>query len=270
MPSLEKGLIISNQQVGEQLWEIEIIAPTVARDCQAGQFVHLKIDESNSPLLRRPISIYDVDTNAGKIILLYRIVGVGTNLISLKRAGENIGVMGPLGKGFTISSALKKVLLVGGGVGIAPLLYLSRVVSSLNSQVTVVHGAANQNQLVAEARFQKLGIKYLPATMDGSAGFHGLVTDLIIEKVNPSHIDFIYCCGPEPMMAAVADYANKHGIPGEVSLEEYMACGVGACLGCARKLKNKDERYVKVCQDGPVFNIDEVELYKQPGGVIVE
>jgi len=269
MPSLEKGVVLSNQQVGEHLWEIELIAPRVARDCQAGQFVHLKIDESNSPLLRRPLSIYDVNKNTGKIILLYKIVGVGTQLISSKRAGESIDIMGPLGKGFTINPSFKNVLLAGGGVGIAPLLYLGRVLTSLGIQATVAHGAASENQLVAGERFKQLGIEYLPATMDGSAGFHGLVTDLIIEKLNPGSIDFIYCCGPEPMMAAVADYAHKHGIPGQVSLEEYMACGVGACLGCARKLKNKDERYVKVCQDGPVFDIDEVELYKQPGGVMV-
>lgn len=262
MPSLEKGIIISNQQVGEQLWEIEILAPSVAKECKAGQFLHLKVDDQNNPLLRRPISIYDVDLNAGKIVLLYKLVGLGTNLISLKHAGETIDLMGPLGHGFSVSSAYKNILLVGGGVGIAPLLYLGRTLKSLGSAVTVLHGAANRNQLVSGERFNRLGIDYLPATLDGSAGYHGLVTGLMAEKLTSGKIDYIYCCGPEPMMAAVAAYAEQTGIPGEVSLEEYMACGVGACLGCARKLKSRAETYVKVCQDGPVFSMHEVELYK--------
>ncbi|MCX5780306.1 MAG: dihydroorotate dehydrogenase electron transfer subunit, partial [Firmicutes bacterium] len=126
-------------------------------------------------------------------------------------------------------------------------------------------GAATAPGLWAGNRFERLGIPFMAATMDGSEGYPGLVTDLLPSPDNPSEIDRIYTCGPEAMMAAVAEYAQENDIWGEVSLEEHMACGVGACLGCARRLRSADLGYVKVCKDGPVFNMDEVELFKQLG-----
>lgn len=261
MATLEQALVISNEQVAVDLFEIEMIAPQVALLCEPGQFLQVRIDENHDPLLRRPISVYDVDKELGTITLLYKVVGRGTNLLTTVKAQEYLDIMGPLGKGFSLPAAVGKAVLVGGGVGIAPLLYLARRLHEIKCEVTVLYGAGSSKELVATQRFENLPVELLTATMDGSEGYKGLVTDLLREQIKPEAIDMIYTCGPEIMMASVADYAVRHNINGECSLEENMACAVGACLGCARKLKSADAGYVKVCKDGPVFNLQGIELY---------
>lgn len=253
VPKVENGLVIGHSQIDKDLYEIEFIAPEIAEECMPGQFVHVLPSTVLDPLLRRPISLYDVDKKLGSITLLYKVVGKGTNLFTKIKTKEYVNVMGPLGKGFTLVSK-QNAVLVGGGVGIAPLIYLARRLKENNCNVTVLHGTENRNQLVSLDKLRAMGVEFMPATMDGSAGYKGYVTDLLSKKLIPDKIDFLYTCGPEPMMSLVADYGKKHGIITEVSLEEHMACGVGACLGCARKLKPDDETYVKVCKDGPVFN----------------
>lgn len=259
MSSLEQGLVIKNQQLAGDLFELEFLAPKLAAACAPGQFLHVRTNAQHDPLLRRPISIYDVDRDAGSITLLYKVVGRGTQLMTALGAKDNLDVMGPLGKAFSLPEQPGKALLVGGGVGIAPLMYLARRLKEKQCAVTVLYGAGSGTELVASDRFIKIGVELETATMDGSAGHKGLVTELLQQQA-AGKFDLVYTCGPEIMMAAVADYAARHKIWGECSLEEHMACGVGACLGCARKLKFADDAYVKVCKDGPVFNIQAVEL----------
>lgn len=260
MATLESGLIISNEQLTADLFEMEIIAPQSALLCQPGQFLQLRVNANHDPLLRRPISIYDVDQERGTISLFYKVVGRGTNLLAAYKAQDYIDIMGPLGTGFSLPDAAVRAVLVGGGVGIAPLLYLARCLQTQECEVTVLYGVGRNQELAAARRFENLGVELLTATMDGSEGYKGLVTDLLFEQIQPHAADRLYTCGPEIMMAAVAKFAGQHNIWGECSLEEHMACGVGACLGCARKLKSSDSGYVKVCQDGPVFDLQEVEL----------
>lgn len=260
MPFVENGLVVRHIQVSRTMYELEFIAPAIAPDCIPGQFVHIRSALDNNPLLRRPLSLYDVDKKLGSITLLYKVVGKGTGLLTRIRPKEYVDAMGPLGHGFSILAPRKTALLVGGGVGIAPLIYLGRVLQNQGCNVKVIHGVESRRELVALGKLREIGVEFMPSTMDGSAGYKGLVTDLLLKKVNPADIDFIYCCGPEKMMARVSDYARENGIAGEVSLEEYMACGVGACLGCARKLKSSDTEYKKICKDGPVFGMEEVEL----------
>jgi len=262
MATLEQGLVISNEQLAVDLFEIELIAPQVALQCEPGQFLQIRIDENNDPLLRRPISIYDADKERGTITLLYKAVGRGTHLLTKIKAQEYLDIMGPLGKGFSLPKTTGKAVLVGGGVGIAPLLYLARRLKDLHCEVKVLYGTGSSKELVAAQRFDNLPAELVTATMDGSDGFKGLVTDLLKEQIDAEKADMIYTCGPEMMMAAVAEFAAQHNIWGECSLEENMACAVGACLGCARKLKNSDIGYVKVCKDGPVFNMQDVQLHK--------
>lgn len=259
MSSLEQGLVIKNQQLAGDLYELEFIAPQMAAKCKPGQFLHVKVSAQQDPLLRRPISIYDVDKEAGRITLLYKVVGRGTQLMTGLRPKDTLDVMGPLGRGFTLPDQPQNVLLVGGGVGIAPLMYLARCLKAQNCAVKVLYGVGSSAELVASARFINMGVELATATMDGSDGHKGLVTDLLSDQAEGKP-GLIYTCGPEIMMAAIADYASSNNIPGECSLEEHMACGVGACLGCARKLKKADAGYVKVCKDGPVFDIQAVEL----------
>ncbi|QGT99666.1 Dihydroorotate dehydrogenase (NAD(+)), electron transfer subunit [Candidatus Syntrophocurvum alkaliphilum] len=262
MPSLANGLVVGHRKLSKDMYELEFIAPEIANECKPGQYINLKVGNELDPLLRRPLSLYDVDKRLGSITLLYKVVGKGTQILTRTKVKEYVDVMGPLGRGFKILEEKSNALLIGGGVGIAPLVYLARVLKDNNCNVQVLHGTDTKNNLVDFNKLEEIGVEYILATDDGSFGFKGFVTDFLKEKINPKEIDYIYCCGPEPMMAEVAKYALVNNIDGEVSLEEHMACGVGACLGCARKLKSKDELYVKVCKDGPVFNINEVELNK--------
>lgn len=266
MATLEQALVISNEQMAVDLFEMEMIAPQVASLCKPGQFLQVRMDVNHDPLLRRPISVYDVDQERGTITLLYKVVGRGTNLLTTVKPQEYLDIMGPLGNGFGLPAQPGRAVLVGGGVGIAPLLYLARQLLAMKVEVTVLYGAGNRRELVAAQRFENLGAQVLTATMDGSEGFHGLVTDLLTAQIRSEETDRLYTCGPEIMMAAVAAFAVRHQIEGECSLEENMACAVGACLGCARKLKSTDTNYVKVCKDGPVFSLQGIELYN--GGVL--
>lgn len=254
MPALEKGLVVAHQQVGDGLYEMEVIAPAIAQDANPGQFVHIRSGSTHDPLLRRPLSLYDVDKRLGSISLLYKVVGRGTDLLTRVKTQEYVDIMGPLGHGFTLPAPGLTALLVGGGVGIAPLIYLARVLKEKGNPLKTAYGVASRSDAaVYERKFAELGVEALVATMDGSLGYKGSVIGLLQDKIKAAQVDMIYTCGPEAMMAAVTGFANQHGIEGEVSLEEYMACGVGACLGCARKLQPEDNEYVKVCKDGPVF-----------------
>lgn len=267
MSALEQALVVSHQQVARDLFELEFIAPVVAARCEPGQFLQVKTCAQQDPLLRRPISLYNVDKQKGSITLLYKVVGRGTQLLTGLRPKDTLDIMGPLGKGFTLPENPRQALLVGGGVGMAPLLYLARRLKDLNCDVQVLYGVGTSTELVASERLIKLGCDLKPATMDGSSGYQGLVTDLLKNQAAADKLEIIYTCGPEIMMAEVAAFAAQHNIWGECSLEEHMACGVGACLGCARKLKAEDAGYVKVCKDGPVFNMQAVEI--NSGGVLV-
>ena len=263
MAILEEAVVLSNQSVGEDLWEMEMQAPNMAPLCEPGQFLQIRVAEQTDPLLRRPISIYDVQADC--IRILYRVVGTGTRRLSEKKAKDRISLQGPLGKGFHLSKSPEQVLLVGGGVGIAPLLFLARRQRERGSEVTVVYGAANQAQVVGENHFTQLGVRLFISTLDGSYGIQGMVTD-ILQVLSLGNIRRIYTCGPEPMMKAVTLWAREKGLKGEVSMESHMACGVGACLGCACKLNEEDTVYKKVCKDGPVFSMDDVYGGVKGGG----
>lgn len=260
MAAVQQGVILYNDQVSPDMYEMELLVPAIAPLCQPGQFVHVRPGLHHEPLLRRPLSLYDVDKDRGTITLLYKVVGAGTEMLTHLSRNEQLDVMGPLGRPFRIPETPSRIVLVGGGVGIAPLIYLARVLKSRGCTVRVLYGTATADQLAALPRLNQIGAESLVATLDGSQGHPGLVTDILGKQLDPADIDLVYTCGPEAMMASVAGYVQAHGLDGEVSLEEHMACGVGACLGCARKLKPEDTGYVKVCKDGPVFSIHEVQL----------
>ena len=259
MAALEIGRVLDNRQVARDWYVMDIAAPATARQCQPGQFLHIRITDTYDPLLRRPLSVYDVLFDSGIISLLYRVVGQGTSLLAKAAVDEAVDIMGPLGQGFTLPSENESIILVGGGVGVAPLMYLARLSRVRQCRVRLLLGAVGGAQLGAASRFEKLGVEVKTACLDGSAGYHGVVTDLL-EHEDAGDYSRLYTCGPAPMMAVVSSWAQAHGLWGELSLEEHMACGVGACLGCACQLKAFEPGYAKVCKDGPVFNIQAVEL----------
>ncbi len=241
-----------NRDLGSGYFLLELqLDASLGIEMLPGQFVEIKSPEKE-PLLRRPISIFDYNKDSGILSLLVRAVGEGTRQITRLEEGDILNVVAPLGHGFTVPSA-KRLLLVGGGVGIAPLLYLSKALKAEGNHVEVIYGARTQSELVALECFSNVVDAIHACTDDGSYGFHGLVTQH--DAALNGTFDEIKCCGPMPMMKAVAKLASSRAISCEVSLENHMACGLGACLCCVEKTKKGN---VCVCTDGPVFNIDQL------------
>lgn len=218
-----------------------------------GQFAQLRVDGSKDTYLRRPISIHDLDVSHNEISLLIQLVGDGTKALSRLEAGDNLNALLPLGNGFSMPcSPQSRHLLVGGGVGTAPLLYLGREMLKMGARPSFLLGARSASYLLRVDEFEALGDVYV-TTEDGTRGEKGFVTQhSILEK---EHFDRISVCGPSPMMKAVARYAKQKGIPCEVSLENMMACGLGACLCCVEKTVKGN---VCVCTEGPVFDVNEL------------
>ena len=216
-----------------------------------GQFAEIRIDGSNTTFLRRPISINYVDKKTNEVWFLVQLVGDGTRKLATVKQGDIVNVVMPLGNGFTIPKDVTafKPLLVGGGVGTAPMLMLGVELAKAGCKPTFLLGARSSKDLLQLKEFEKLGEVYT-TTEDGSMGEQGYVTGHSL--LNNNSFNMIYTCGPKPMMVSVAKYAKANGIECEVSLENMMACGVGACLCC---VENTDEGHLCVCKDGPVFNI---------------
>jgi len=216
-----------------------------------GQFVEVLVDKSKSTFLRRPFSVHDVDFSKNIISLLIKKVGAGTETLSQIKEGETLNMIFPLGKGFSLSQN-KKVLLVGGGCGIAPLLFLARCLKEKNNEVNILLGGRSKSDVLETEAFGKLG-KIFVSTEDGSSCEKGMVTTNTVLK---NSFDKIYACGPEPMLKAVAKIARERNTDCEVSLENTMACGVGACLCCVTETVKGNQC---VCTEGPVFNINELK-----------
>lgn len=220
-----------------------------------GQFVQVRVDGSPSTFLRRPISIHFVDAERNELWLLVATVGDGTRRLGSLKAGQTVNCLLPLGNGFSMpQTAGQRVLLVGGGVGVAPLLFQGASLRQKGMETVFLLGARTDKDLLMLDEFEKYG-RVLVTTEDGSAGERGFVTNhsvLVHER-----FELIQCCGPTPMMKAVATYARRQNISCEVSLENLMACGLGACLCCVEKVRNGEGTdNVCVCKEGPVFNID--------------
>lgn len=232
---------------------LKLTSSSVLPEMRPGQFAEIRIDGSSSTFLRRPISINFVDRERNEIWFLVQKVGDGTRRLGEAKVGDVINVVMPLGNGFTMpQNASDKLLLVGGGVGTAPMLYLGEQLARKGFKPTFLLGARSCNDLLQLDQFAAYGDVYT-TTEDGSHGEKGYVTQhSILNKVT---FNQIYTCGPKPMMMAVAKYAKSHHINCEVSLENTMACGVGACLCC---VENTEEGHLCVCKEGPVFNINKL------------
>lgn len=225
-------------------------ADGIMPDMIPGQFVQVDIKGSKNTFLRRPISINFVDQEKNLLWLLVRRAGEGTSTLISAPAGEVINLILPLGNGFSLNNG--KVLLIGGGVGVAPLLYLGKILSEKGSNVSFLLGARRNQDLLELEEFKKYGEVFV-STEDGSMGEKGFVTT---HSILNDKFDLIQCCGPLPMMKAVAKIARLHNTHCEVSLENVMACGIGACLCC---VEDTTEGNVCVCKEGPVFNIDKLK-----------
>jgi len=229
----------------------------VAAAANPGQFVMLRCSTGYDPFLRRPLSIHQVLREQGKIRFLYRVKGKGTAWLSERKPGERVSLLGPLGRGFVYSEKKKKGLLVGAGIGVAPLLFLAEELASLEWQLVTLIGARTASQVLRGDAFSRCGaVKVI--TEDGSAGERGLLLQLLERELRENDFDVIFGCGPLPVLKGIQEFSRRFGIPAQIALEERMACGVGACLGCV--CQARDRTYLRVCREGPVFAADEVIL----------
>jgi dihydroorotate dehydrogenase electron transfer subunit len=232
-------------------------APNVAAHAQPGQFVHLHVSPLvTSPLLRRPFSIAGTNLADGTIRLLVRTIGRGTAILSEVSPGSELPVLGPLGRPFPEIEQNRDVLLVAGGVGVAPLLFYA---ATRDHDIKVaLYGAEAQLALVLADELAESCDRVRLATEDGSEGHHGFVTDLLPEALRELNDPIVLACGPRPMMGRTAAECRSRGLTCYVSFEAWLGCGVGACLGCVIPAADEPPRYVRVCRDGPVFDAEEI------------
>lgn len=302
---LEKGVIIEHRQIAKDIFLLTLFAPKIATAAQAGQFVHIRCGKTFDPLLRRPFSFSSIDREGGTCSVIYEIRGRGTRLMADFIVGQEMDLLGPLGNYFALELVKPDthVILVGGGIGAPPMASLAEALKQPGgAKVTVLLGAATGNKLLPKSIFEATGAEVFVATDDGTSGYHGFVTELLYDvveseqggamegdrpfqgdtllEVAPSLCEtspiVVFACGPNGMLKAVGDYCLEKGIPCQLSLEEIMACGVGACQGCACKVKTAEGNhgegsqgdkgspggagfdYVRVCKEGPVFEAGEV------------
>lgn len=260
-PSVEKCPIIEQTWLNETYFKIRILAADIAQNAYPGQFVNVRANETYDPLLRRPLSIYLANPEESWVELLIKRVGRGTDLLSRLKVGDQIDVLGPLGRGFDIET-VETALLVGGGVGIAPLVFLTRELSLFAKEIYFFQGFRNEKEICCLDDLASMDVSPVVATDDGSYGKKGLVTDAVREFLrssgNQSGIE-LFACGPQPMLKEACNMADIYHLNWQFSLETRMACGIGACMGCA--IPSFDgEDYKLVCKDGPVFRNHEVLL----------
>lgn len=246
----EDFLVQATEQLSDRHWLMRLRSSSALPEMHPGQFVQVHIEDSPTTYLRRPISVNMVDYERNEILLLVAAIGEGTRHLVRKKPGDKVNCLLPLGNSFTMPRSIdERVLLVGGGVGIAPMLFLGKRLVELGVRPTFLLGARTADELLEKEMFNELGDLYL-TTEDGSEGEKGYVTNHSILK--EKQFDRIATCGPKPMMMSVARYAKQNDIECEVSLENDMACGLGACLCC---VEDTTDGHICVCTEGPVLNI---------------
>lgn len=267
-----EAIVVRNRNIRGRYFHCVVRAPRIAAEARPGQFITVRLSDFSEPLLRRPFSIHTV--SGPHIEVLYEVLGRGTEILAQKKPGAYIDVIGPLGNGFDLSAHDARhgvPLLVAGGMGVAPLVFLARRLSkgktkSVQGKMVVLIGARTKEHILCEKEFKELGFDVTIATDDGSRGFRGKVTWLL-ERSLPTNqrtnqpTNQIYACGPKPMLKEISRIAGQRRLNAQISLEEHMACGIGACLGCVVKTTLGFKR---VCKEGPVFKAEEV-VWEQKG-----
>jgi dihydroorotate dehydrogenase electron transfer subunit len=252
-----------NRQIATGIWLLGFRSEALASLAKPGQFLMIRTEGiAQDPLLRRPFSVHGIGEGS-TILVLYRIVGRVTSLLSLIRKNEQISVIGPLGKGFRLPGPEGRAILVAGGMGLAPMFFLAQALPlEVRGTAKMLLGFSTSQEVVLIDQITDLGLALSLATEDGSMGFMGTVTDLFEQSIDLDLAEepIIYACGPNPMLKKIVQEAKRLNLTCYVSLEGYMACGLGICLGCAIKAaRNEDTEYYYVCKDGPVFSAEMID-----------
>jgi dihydroorotate dehydrogenase electron transfer subunit len=245
--------VISNEKLSPCFWRMRFDAPPVQEAARPGQFVHLRVNAGLEPFFRRPFSVYRAQKYTE---IFYEVVGPGTKLLSGKKKGDLVDVLGPVGKPFELpGERVKQVVMVAGGVGVAPFLILTDVLKVRKLDLVLFYGGRTEGHVYPMKEFMANGVDVRVATEDGSVGTKGRVTKLFRDLDWDPQTTVLYTCGPRPMLAAVRDFARARRVPGQAACEEVMACALGACLGCSIRTT---KGYKTVCYDGPVFDLQEL------------
>ena len=264
-----KGTILANRKIAPGVFIMDIQSRWMGKHSRPGQFVNVKVaDNTTDPLLRIPLGIHKIRSEG--ISLLYKVVGVGTKILSLRTRGEVIDVLGPIGNGFDLSPVVRKkkarAILIAGGHGIAPLFALAEELITKTRKVEFFIGACTKEEITCVRALKKIGARVHISTDDGFCGKAGRVTEILRKYLSRAgkgaEHGAIYACGPMPMIRAVAAVSETAGIPAQVTRDEYIACGIGACRGCAVETT---EGVKLACKDGPMFNVAILKLDKMDG-----
>lgn len=255
--------ILAHREVAKDIFFLELLAPEIAGSAVPGQFIHVRCKNLYDPLLRRPFSLSLIDRAAGTVSIVYEVRGKGTLLLTAYSEGQFLDILGPLGKGFEISTLgpENRAVLLGGGVGAAPMAALAQALANSRLRnISVLLGAASKEKLFPGNLFTGSGAEIFLATDDGSQGHQGMVTQLLPQFVSgEAEGCVVFACGPRGMLKAVAEYCLSKNIPCQLSMEAVMACGVGACQGCACRVRGEyGNDFARVCKEGPVFHARDV------------
>jgi len=252
-----RAKILYHKKVGPRHYRLTLGAAGIAKGARPGQFVQIRVGDTFEPLLRRPFSIHRA--RKGVFEVLYEVVGQASEILSRNKRGEYLEIIGPLGHGFPLDGNNGILLLVGGGMGVAPLVFLAERLSQKNKNGIVLLGARDKKDILCLKEFRDLGFDVKISTDNGSLGFKGRVSELLKQELTtncqPRQDIIIYACGPWPMLREITRLSRSFNIPAWISLEEHMACGLGACLGCVVETPSG---YQRVCKEGPVFEAGEI------------
>jgi len=250
------GDVVSVSHPAATFTRMKVNAPELAR-ARPGQFLTVRCGSGVMPLLRRPLGVFSTDEGRGEIEMLFKTVGEGTRWLAERRPGDRVDLLGPIGAPFEPPTPPGRAVLVAGGVGVATMYPLAKALLEAGWSVGVLLGAATSAELLCRDELTQMGATVEAATEDGSAGTRGLVTDLLPSRLPGA--DIVFACGPWGMMATVAEMTSKAGVPCQVSLEQRMACGTGACMGCVVPIRGETGvDYKRVCREGPVFPAETV------------
>jgi dihydroorotate dehydrogenase electron transfer subunit len=259
---LLKAEILSNQQYGPDIYKMEMFSPYIVRNIMAGQFINIRCApaDGTDPLLRRPFSVFDIEEKFNVFSILYLVKGKGTRYMSGLRKGDAVDIAGPMGCGIDLKKGDGDILLIGGGMGIAPLHLIARLALARGRNVFFMAGFKDGSLLRWERDLVRMEVKYRIFSEDGKWGEKGLVSEYIFEDDRFYRKHQIYICGPVEMLKILQEKLGKYQISATALLEEKMACGIGACMGCVVKIKDKNKGYCykRVCREGPAFELSEV------------